>query len=134
MLRRIASYGQMKFVFAGERELQEALRDADGPLFNFANEVRLGCLEFSAVNELVTRSMKQLEIELVDEPTVVRQIYDFTSGHPNVVQRLCRRLIDRLGERGNRRITADDVKAVTDDPRFQREDFLSTYWESATLL
>ncbi len=133
-LRKTANYGQMKFVFAGEHELQKALRDADSPLFNFANEVRLGRLEVSAVNELVTRSMRQLEIELVDESAIVRQIYDFTSGHPNVVQRLCRRLIDRLGDRDDRRITSDDVKAITDDPQFQREDFLSTYWESATLL
>jgi hypothetical protein len=78
--------------------------------------------------------MKQLEIELVDEKTIVNRVWAFTSGHPNVVQRLCRRLIERLNEQNTRRITLDDVSAIIEDPGFQRDDFLSTYWEAATPL
>jgi len=103
-------------------------------LFNFANEMLLGPLNFHAVEELVTRPMKQLEIELVDEKAIVDCIWAFTSGHPNVVQRLCRRLIERLNERGTRRIMLEDVNAIIEAPAFQRDDFLSTYWEAATSL
>jgi len=78
--------------------------------------------------------MKQLEIELVNEEAIVDRIWAFTSGHPNIVQRLCRRLIERLNEQGTRRITLNDVNAVGEDPGFQRDDFLSTYWEAATSL
>ena len=133
-LRALANSGRAQVVLSGERTLRDALRDPKSPLFNFANEMLLGPLDYRAVEELVTRPMKQLEIELVDEKVIVDRIWAFTSGHPNVVQRLCRRLIERLNELGTRRITLDDVDAVIEDPGFQRDDFLSTYWEAATSL
>jgi len=134
VLRGLVNSGHAQVVLSGERTLRDALRDAVSPLFNLANEILLGPLEFHAVEELVTQPMKQLEIELVDEEAIVDRIWTFTSGHPNVVQRLCRRLIERLNEQGTRRITLDDVNAVIEDPGFQRDDFLSTYWEAATPL
>ena len=133
-LRALASSGHVQVVLSGERTLRNALRDPKSPLFNFANEMLLGPLDFRAVEELVTRPMKQLEIELVDEKAIVGRIWTFTSGHPNVVQRLCRRLIERLNEQGTRRITLGDVNVIIKDPGFQRDDFLSTYWEAATAL
>jgi len=133
-LRALANSGCAQVVFSGERTLRDALRDPTSPLFNFANLILLGPLGYRAVEELVTRPMKQLEIELVDEKAIVDRIWAFTSGHPNVVQRLCRRLIERLNEQGTRHITLDDVNAVIEDPGFQRDDFLSTYWEAATSL
>jgi serine/threonine protein kinase len=133
-LRALANSGRTQVVLSGERTLREALRDSTGPLFNFANEILLGPLDFRSVEELVTRPMKQLEIELEDEKAIVNHIWTFTSGHPNVVQRLCRRLIERLNEQGVRRVTLDDVNAVIENPAFQRDDFLSTYWEAATSL
>lgn len=132
--RALAQAGRCQFVLTGERTLREAMKDPSSPLFNFANEILLGPLDFRAVEELVTRPMKQLEIELPDEKTIVDRIWAFTSGHPNVVQRLCRRLIERVNELGIRRITLNDVSAVIEDPGFQRDDFLSTYWEAATPL
>ena len=65
---------------------------------------------------------------------MAQHIWDFTSGHPNVVQRLCQRLIVRLNQRGDRRLTLEDVKAVVADPDFLRKDFLSIYWERSTAL
>ncbi|MDY6874662.1 MAG: ATP-binding protein [Chloroflexota bacterium] len=134
MLRALSNSGRAQIVLSGERTLRDALRDPGSPLFNFANEVLLGPLDRRAAEELVTRPLQQLEIDLVDEAAIVRRIYDFTSGHPNVVQRLCHRLIERLNERGTRRVTLDDANAVIKDPGFLRNDFLSTYWEAATSL
>lgn len=133
-LRALANSRQVQFVLSGERTLRDALKDANGPLFNFGNEILLGPLNYWDIEELITRPMKQLEIEIVDEDSVVRHIYEFTSGHPNVVQRLCYRLIERLDELNIRRIMLDDVIAITKDPAFLETDFLQTYWEAATPL
>jgi hypothetical protein len=134
MLRALANSGRAQIVLSGERVLRGALHDSTGPLFNFANETLIGRLDYHAVEELVTRPMKQLEIELVDEGMIARRIYDFTSGHPNVVQRLCLRLVERLNTRGTRCLTLADVDAVIADPQFQELDFLQTYWEAASPL
>ena len=133
-LRALVNSGHAHIVLSGERILRSALQDATSPLFNFANEMILGPLDYRAVEELVTRPMKQLEIELVGEKAIVDRIWAFTSGHPNIVQRLCSRLIERLNEQGTRRITLEDVDAIIENPKFQESDFLQTYWEAATPL
>lgn len=133
-LRAFAHSGQGQVVLGGERLLREALQDSNSPLFNFVNEIILDTLEFRAVEELITRSMRQLEIELEDEAQIVQQIWGFTSGHPNIVQRLCHRLIERLNIQGTRRVTSRMVDAVVSSPEFQEKDFLQTYWERTTPL
>lgn len=133
-LRALANSGHTQIVFTGERVLRDALRDPSSPLFNFPNEVRIGCLDYQAVEELITQPMRHLEIDLPEETTMVHRIYNFTSGHPNIVQRLCRRLVEQANEQGVRRVTLDNVNSVICDPGFQRDDFLSTYWEAATTL
>ena len=133
-LRDLTNSGQFKVVLSGERILREASHDDSSPLFNLFNELLLGRLEFDDVDELVSRPFHQLEIKLVDKNTIVHSIYDITSGHPNVVQRLCRRLIEHLNTKGGRQITPDDVDKIIDDPAFQRDDFLDTYFATATPL
>jgi len=132
--RGLAQSGRCQFVFAGERVLREALSDPNSPLFNFANKRLIGRLGFSAVVELVTKPMRQLEIHPTDEEIIVHHIYDFTSGHPSIVQRLCHRLILRLREAQRRQLTPEDVEAVVTEPDFMRYDFLYTFWERASVL
>lgn len=133
-LRALVNAGHAQVILSGEQTLRAAMRDPTGPLFNFVNEILLGPLDYRAVEELVTRPMKQLEILLVEEQTLVTQIWAFTSGHPNVVQRLCRRLIEYINQQGKRSINPSDVQAVIDDPQFQEQDFLETYWWAASPL
>jgi hypothetical protein len=133
-LRALANAGRCRFVLSGEQALRAELTNPNSPLYNFANEMLIGRLDFRAVEELVTRPMKQLEIELADEAEMVQRIWNFTSGHPNVAQRLCQRLIVLLNQRGDRRLTLDDVEAIVADPDFLRKDFLNIYWERATAL
>ena len=133
-LRALANSDQLQVVFSGERVLRDALRDSSTPLFNFCKEMPIGCLEFSAVEELVMAPMKQLGIEFIEENLVVEHIWAFTSGHPNVVQRLCNRLIERLNEHRTRQITVDDVEAIIQNVDFVRKDFLATYFSRASVL
>jgi hypothetical protein len=132
MLRAISNSGWGQIILCGERTMQEALRDPTSPLFNFGNEIVLGPLSYRAVEELVTRPMNQLEIELFSQKEIVDRIFKFTSGHPNVVQRLCHRIIEHINAKGVRQITVNDIDTLIKNPGFQRNDFLSTFWEAAT--
>jgi hypothetical protein len=133
-LRALASSGCVQTVLSGERTLKETIRDHSSPFYNFAHEMAIGPLDSRAAKELVVRPMKQLEIELVEEGEIARQVYRFTSGHPNIIQRLCRRLVERVDEQQHRRISLSDVYEVIYEPSFQRDDFLTIYWEAATSL
>jgi tetratricopeptide (TPR) repeat protein len=132
--RALVNAGRAQFVFGGERTLRKALLDGTAPLFNFASEIAIGRLDPRSVEELITLPMKQLEIEFSDEAAIVARIWKSTSGHPNIVQRLCSRLLEHLHTSNTRRITPDDVDAVLSDPGFVRNDFLATYFSRATVL
>src|SRR5260370_10848300 len=133
-LRAMANAGHCQFVLSGEQTLRTELTNPNSPLYNFANEILIGRLDFRAVEKLITMPMKQLEIELLEEAEMVKQIWEFTSGHPNIVQRLCQRLIVRLNQRQVRHLTLDDIEFIVTDSDFLRKDFLNVYWERATSL
>lgn len=133
-LRAFNNNGFGHFVLGGERGLRESLRDPFSPLFNFANELWLGPLDFHSASELVTRPLAQLNIAIEETRTVIQHIYDFSSGHPNIIQRLCQRLVEIINTQNSRLVTVDTVNMVTNDPKFQEDDFLAVYWEQATPL
>jgi hypothetical protein len=133
-LRGKANAGLMSFILCGERTLQGSLHESGSPTFNFANEIILGHLNRQAVYGLVTEPMKLLEIQFSEETRIVDAIYDFTAGHPNVVQRLCYRIIERLNEQQSRKITIDLVNQIIEDPNFIQRDFLETYLAQTTVL
>lgn len=132
--RSFSNNGFGTFVLAGERILREVLNDSTSPLFNFVKAMRLGPLDFHAVEELVVRPMRKLDIILSNEDAITRRVWDVTSGHPAVVQRLCNRLVTLLAQRALRKLTLDEVDEVVNDPKFVRDDFLATYLSRATVL
>lgn len=132
--RALANSGCCQFVLSGERTLRGELKEPNSPLYNFATELLVGRLDMRSTEELVTKPMRALEIQLVDEAFIVERIWSFTSGHPGVVQRLCQSLMNRLSERDDHCLTIDDVEAIVSDPNFLRWSFLGTYWERATAL
>jgi hypothetical protein len=133
-LRHLSQSDRCKFVFTGEKELLEAFDDADGPYFNFTQNMEIGPLRYGEVEELATRPMAQMGIRFKDRDETVRLIYDYTSGHPNVVQRLCHRLVKQVDASQKREIEPVDVMAVVTSSEFRDEDFLTTFWERATSL
>ncbi|MGB0383910.1 MAG: hypothetical protein ACPGWR_03720 [Ardenticatenaceae bacterium] len=126
--------GQVRVILSGERGLLSVLRDSTSPLGNWAKQLYLGRLSCREVERLVMQPMKQLEIEVVNPAKIVHLIYNFTSGHPNVVQRLCHRLLGHLVQSGSHRLLPNHVVDVINDPSFQYDDFLQVYWESSTVL
>lgn len=133
-LRALSNAGRTQLVLGGEHTLRTALVDSASPLFNFVKELLIRRLDFRAVEELVTEPMRRLELELRPDCRIVERIWEFTSGHPNVVQCLCHRLILRVHLRESRQIAASDVDAIIKDPDFVRRDFLGTYFSRATVL
>ncbi len=134
-MRALAEKGNCQFIFAGEESLESAVKNAYSPFFNFAKKIPVGLLDKAPVFELITRTLKQqLEIEFVQENMVIERIYTFTSGHPNVVQRLCENLLTIVNKRQIRQITPADVETVIQSPSFQLNDFLQAFWSKATFL
>jgi len=133
-LRGLNNARQMQVILSGANTFLELFQDNSGPLYNFGERIRVGNLDRMAVEELVARPLKQWEIQLQDESAILDRIWQLTAGHPNVVQRLCSRLIALLNEQNKRTITLADIEQVIQNQKFIEEDFIEVYLGAATPL
>ena len=131
---RTAVNSGLRIVICGERTLLSAGQDNSTPLANLGTPLVLGPLEYHDVELLIGDPFSQLGIQLVDPQAICKCVFDFTSGHPNIVQRIGRSLVRGINQRKVKRVTVADVKAVIAEPAFQRDDFLEIYWEKASNL
>jgi FHA domain len=125
---RALSHEQIShFVFSGGRTLHDALHNPHSPFFNFCEDVRLSPLSRHNVAEIVLKPMHQLSITLADEQAIIDRVFTVTSGHPNLVQYLCDRLVNQGGER---RITLAMVDEVVNSQAFV-DHFVETAWSQS---
>ncbi len=111
-LRQLAQSRRCQFVFAGEMAFRQVRLEADTPFFNFAEEIVVGTFDQSITSELFQRPMKQMGINIQEPERCAKLVYEFTGGHPNIVQRLCEQLLRLIQPRPIRELTYFDVKMV----------------------
>lgn len=131
VLRSLSQEGFVHFVFCGERSLHDAVHDSTSPLFNFCDLLILGYLQSYEVERMVIDPMTEMGLVFEGPEEVVSRILELTSGHPNLVQDVCQRLILRVNHLRQRTIAVHDVEAVRRDSRFQ-EYFLETVWGASS--
>jgi predicted AAA+ superfamily ATPase len=133
-LRGLNNEGQIRVILCGEKSLNRLLKDGGDALYNFTTRIPLKLLNDDEVAELVTRPMRDLQIELQQPEQITQKVFDFSAGHPAVVQYICRRLIILINQDHRRQITPADVDNVTSQVDFQEKEFLNLFWERATEL
>ena len=133
--RSLSQEGLAHFVFSGERRIANRLWDPQSPHWNFCREVQIAQLERDDAISLITDPLRAMNIEILDIVEFEKEVWDRTSGHPQIVQYLGDRLIRSLDDRADRRslsLAPDDVIASTNTFEFA-EHYLSTYWGQATV-
>ena len=133
VFRALSQEQYCRFVFCGERMLHARLHAPDSPLFNFCDSIHLSYLEEQAARRIILEPMQAMGISLADQDTLVREIMDLSSCHPNIVQYICQRLIIQINRRGSRRITMADLEAVRTSSQFS-EYFTEVTWGNASAL
>jgi photosystem II stability/assembly factor-like uncharacterized protein len=130
VFRSLSQEGYCRFVFCGGKSLYRRIHHPDSPFFNFCKDIILGHLDEKSAVEIITRPMGGMGIELQDKDQLVTQIITLSSCHPNLVQFICERLINRIKER---RITLEDLHAVTTAQEFYQYFIETTWGQSAPL-
>lgn len=133
VFRALSQEQYCRFVFCGERILYTRLHAPDSPLFNFCDTIHLSYLDEQSARRIILEPMQAMGIILEDQETLVREIMDLSSCHPNIVQYICQRLIIQINRRGARRITMADLEAVRHSSQFS-EYFTEVTWGNATAL
>jgi GAF domain-containing protein len=133
-LRSLNFEEKIRFVLGGEMRLNHLSKEGGDALYNFTTRLLIKPLDSNEVHQLVTQPMQDMQIGLNDPEKITQRIYEFSGGHPAVVQYICRRLIILLNENRDRprTIHMDDVETVFKQTDFQRDEFLKLYWERAS--
>lgn len=128
--RALAHERTCSFVFSGSKTLHHHLHDAKSPFFNFCRDLSLRPLSEKSVAEIVSKPMRQLGIELVDEEALIDRVIGLTSCHPSLVQWLCDRLLRTADQRV---ISVNDLEQVASLEEFSQH-FRETAWGDSTPL
>lgn len=133
VFRAVSQEGLCRFVFCGERRLNNALHDPSSPLFNFANTLRLSYLTEQNARRLIQEPMAIMGITFEDANALVQGVIELSSCHPNIIQAICQMLLVRANGRGDRVIRMDDLAQVRASDEF-RDFFFEVTWGNATPL
>jgi hypothetical protein len=108
-LRSEVHVGRLRLVITGFRELSKMIQNTKHPFYNICEKKHLGVLEKEDVKELIARTFFRIGIKIEPMYEIISQLYEFTAGHPSVVQFVAKQLFQDI--QGNT-ITLKDFKRV----------------------
>lgn len=133
VLRALSDEGLCRFVLCGERVLASALQDTSLPLGTSFRSLKLGYLTQDDATRLVREPLAGLGIAVQDPEQTVAEIVALSGRHPNILQTICQMLVERVADREERIILAQDLEAVSQSAAF-RDMFFEVSWGNATTL
>lgn len=111
-MRAMAEEGTAYFMLAGSwGPLRTAVLDNNGPLREFGELMRIGPLDATAAQSLVTRPMRQLGLTV--DPAVVEEMLEKTGRWANLLVLACQGLVEGLAV-PQRTVTMVDLDALWD--------------------
>jgi len=133
ILRALSQEGHLRFIFCGEKVLNGSLHNPGQVFFNFCNLIPLTYLKPDEARRVVIEPMQEMGITLEDDGALADEIVDLAAGHPNIVQYICQKLIERINLRRDRHIRRADLQAVSQSTQFA-EYFAEVSWGHANAL
>ena len=93
-IRSLSNESKIKFVIAGFRNIFNLISDPTHPLYNLCEGVKLGMLDKQEVRHLITVPLHNLNIKLIEEEIIIKQINNFSGGHPSLVQFIGKKMFE----------------------------------------
>jgi ligand-binding sensor domain-containing protein len=125
--RKLAQDGITHFVLVGTATLARRLRDPSSVFFNFAQRLPLKYLPQEVAELVISEPLDILGLILEPQDKVLKRIVDLASGHPNLLQTLGRRLVERVSNEHKQVITFEDCEAIARDEDFT-DFYLDVIW------
>jgi hypothetical protein len=93
----------------------------------------LSYLKHEEACRVVTEPMEEMGIAMENDGRLADEIVEIAACHPNIVQYICQRLIERINQRRERLILRSDLEAVSQSAQFA-EYFSEVSWGYANTL
>jgi len=133
VMRELANEQTCWFIFCGSKILIRQLRDSESALFNFPETLALAYLSREEMDEVITRPLETLGIQMDDASAVLDAAWALTSGHPNLTQFVGEALVNASNGNQSRSIGPADVENLWTNTAFVHFYF-DTIWGAASPL
>jgi hypothetical protein len=109
-----------RIFLAGFRRAIQAYYNVDHPLYNFTQMEILRCLTFEETSEMVRIPLQRMGISL-GETRLIDTIYRETGGHPELLQMVCKEIIEMYENSSSARVpSVDDLLAQLYEDEFEQ--------------
>ncbi len=125
LFRLFRSQSQKKraqFVFTGERTILDAIANPQSCFWNFTEPVPLTLFTEQETSRLISRPLSLIGVSFSNEDEqriIADTIFEYTSGHPTLIQALCKQCLQSLNTTGDRRLTLEIVKREAKKLKYQ---------------
>jgi len=133
VMRKLANEQICWFIFCGSKILIRQLRDSESALFNFPETLALAYLSREEMDEVITRPLETLGIQMDNASAVLDAAWKLISGHPNLTQFVGRVLVNASNENQSHSISPADVENLWTDATFV-QFYFDTIWGAASSL
>ena len=127
--RGLSQDGICNFIFFGSTTLAALRVNAKSDLFNFATSIHLGYLSKDISRRVLMVPLEKVDISLENPDYITDKVFEITSGHPNLVQKIGSLLID-CANANEHRIIREHIDQICVSSSF-RDYFLSIIWGDA---
>jgi starch synthase len=125
--RSLASDRTCSFIFFGSARLAQLLGNAAHDISNFPERMALGYFPKDVAGRLLIEPLERLSIAVLDKNRVIDRLFEFTSGHPALVQMLGTRLVDSPCVKEERYIDSRQVEIIGRSSDYC-EEYLNIVW------
>ena len=118
LLRATFEHERCRIFFAGFRRVMEAKNHQDTPLYNFTQALPLTSLTKIETHEMIIGPFSLLGIEV--SPGLPEAIMHETSGHPELVQMFCAKVVEYFGAHGKSPSPDALISSIVEDNVFRQ--------------
>lgn len=118
LLRATFEHERCRVFFAGFRRVMDAKNRLDTPLYNFTQPVALTSLTKTETHEMIMGPFSRLGIDV--SPGLPVAIMHETSGHPELVQMFCAKVVEHFDAHGQSPGVDELIASIVEDNVFRQ--------------
>lgn len=111
--------GYCRFIITGYRVVFEEMRNLKSPLYRFLEAISIHNLDRKSAANLITQPIRDLGIIFSDSPKIVDEILKQTDKNPNLIQFICKKLVEIESRRSKNEISHEDITEVIQSSEYR---------------
>lgn len=111
--------GHCRFIITGFRKVFDACKHLDSPIYKFMESIPIYELDEISAKSLITQPIRDMGIVLCESQKLIDSISQVTTNNPNLIQFICKKLVEKESTQKKKEISYNDLVAVKKSAEFR---------------